>query len=178
MQPFIRDLSRRYHWLIPLMGVLSTLIALSVAARPVGSLATAGVMAPLDIRDDAARQEFQRLLGEAKGIGVDTVSVDVWWGKVEKDGDQQFDWSYYDQVFDRIRQAGLKIVPILSFHKCGGGPGDDCHIPMPGWLWSAFTAEGLTANDLEYESETGAIQDDALAPGRPRPRRCSRNSVS
>lgn len=164
MQALTPVLVKPYRWLIPLIGVLSAFIALPALARSVGSLATAAVMAPLDIRNDSGMQEFQRLLGEAKAIGVDTVSVDLWWGKVEKNGDQQFDWSYYDQVFDRIRQAGLKIVPILSFHKCGGGPGDDCNIPVPGWLWSAFAAEGLTDRDLKYESETGAIQDDAIAP--------------
>jgi hypothetical protein len=164
MQALTRFVVTPYLWLVPLMGLLSTLGAVPVAARPLGTLETAAVMAPLDLSNDAAWEEFQRLLGEAKAIGIDSVSVDVWWGKVEKNGDQQFDWTYYDKIFDTIRNAGLKIVPILSFHKCGGGPGDDCNIPLPGWLWSAFAAEGVTDKDLKYESETGTIQDDAIAP--------------
>jgi len=141
--------------------------AVAISAPPVwsaGSVETAAVMAPLDIRDAADMQAFQNRLGEAKDLGVNAVSVDVWWGKVERNGDQQFDWAYYDQVFNLIRQAGLKIVPILSFHQCGGGPGDDCDIRLPNWLWSHFTAAGLSADDLKYESETGRIQDDAIVP--------------
>jgi hypothetical protein len=152
------------RWLIPLIAALS---AVAIPAAPVwsaGSVETAAVMAPLEIRNPNEMKAFQDLLAEAKGIGVNAVSVDVWWGKVERNGDQQFDWTYYDQVFDKIRQAGLKIVPILSFHQCGGGPGDDCNIPLSNWLWSRFTAEGLTDSDLKYESETGRIQDDAVAP--------------
>jgi hypothetical protein len=154
-------------WLMALIGLLS---ALMLPAGPVwsaaGSLETAAVMAPLDmdVNNPAEMQAFEDQLAEAKAIGVDTVSVDVWWGKAERNGDQQFDWTYYDQVFDKIRQAGLKIVPILSFHKCGGGPGDDCNIPLPHWLWSAFTGDGLSESDLKYESETGNIQDDAIVP--------------
>ena len=92
------------------------------------------------------------------------VSVDVWWGLVEATGDQHFDWRYYDQVFQKIRGKGLKIVPIMAFHQCGAGPGDDCDIPLPQWVWDHFTAVGLSANDLKYESETGTVQDDAIAP--------------
>lgn len=147
--------------------LLVALSAIAIPAAPVWSacsLETAAVMAPLEIRNSTEMQAFQDLLAEAKGIGVNAVSVDVWWGKVERNSDQQFDWTYYDQVFDKIRQAGLKIVPILSFHQCGGGPGDDCNIPLPNWLWSSFAAAGLSSNDLKYESETGRIQDDAIAP--------------
>ena len=77
MQVLTRVLVKPYRWLIPLFGVLSAFITLPELARSVGSLATAAVMAPLDIRNDDGMQEFQRLLGEAKAIGVDTVSVDL-----------------------------------------------------------------------------------------------------
>jgi len=124
---------------------------------------TASVMAPL-LMSETELANFDNLLDEAKGIGVNAVSVDVWWGIVEESGDQNFDWSYYDQVFEKIRDKDLKIVPIMSFHKCGGGPGDTCDIPLPDWVWSHFTSEGLSTNDLKYESETGKVQDDAIAP--------------
>lgn len=126
-------------------------------------LETAAVMAPLEIRSQEEMQTFKRLLDEAKSAGANAVSVDVWWGKVEKN-DESFDWSYYDEVFGRIRERGLKIVPIMSFHKCGGGPGDDCDIPVPAWLYSEFLGIGLSDRDLKYESETGRVQDDAVAP--------------
>jgi beta-amylase len=137
----------------------------------------AAVMAPLtflppeckDFDDQACSiqpetmQRFTGLLTQAKNIGVQTVSVDVWWRLVEGRGDQQFDWRYYDQVFRAIRDAGLTIAPILSFHQCGGGPGDDCNFPLPDWIWSRFAPE-LTGDDMQYQSESGKAQSDALPP--------------
>jgi beta-amylase len=107
---------------------------------------------------------FDQLLADARNAGVNAVSVDVWWRLIEGRGDNQFDWTYYDAVFDHIHAAGLKIVPILSFHRCGTGPGDDCDFPLPDWIWTAFLAQGLTADDLKYESETGLRLDDAIPP--------------
>ena len=69
------------------------------------------VMAPLLVKD---RDTFRLQLAEAKQIGVDSVSVDVWWGLVEAKADQAFNWGYYDSIFADITQAGLKIVPIMS----------------------------------------------------------------
>jgi beta-amylase len=113
---------------------------------------TANVMAPLQVKD---RAEFRRQLTVAKQIGVDGVSVDVWWGQVEASGDQQFAWQYYDDIFSDITAAGLKIIPIMAFHQCGGNVGDDCDIPLPTWIWQHFAAQGVTAADLQYQSEFG-----------------------
>ena len=153
-----------------LLAIVVAVCAWGFAVEPGWSAAgkapleTATVMAPLEIPRQISMEKFEQLLDEAKQTGVNTVSVDVWWGKVEKNGDQQFDWSYYDAVFQKIRDRQLKIVPILSFHQCGGGPGDDCDIPPPPWLYAHFATVGLTANDLKYESETGSLQDDAIPP--------------
>ena len=127
------------------------------------AITTVCVMAPLTV-PSSGMAEFENVLTEAKAIGVTCVSVDVWWGLVEKNGDQNFDWSYYDNVFNRIKNKGLKIIPIISFHKCGGGPGDNCDIPLPGWLWNHFATAGLSDKDLKHESETGKVQDDAIVP--------------
>jgi hypothetical protein len=150
-------------------GLVASLLVLAAPALLAGGagtvpLETAAVMAPLDIRTSAEMQAFETLLDQAKAAGVDSVSVDVWWGKVERNGDQIFDWTYYDSVFGKIRSRGLKIAPILSFHQCGGGPGDDCDIPVPSWLWTHFGGIGLGASDLKFESETGAVQPDAIVP--------------
>jgi beta-amylase len=150
-------------------GLLTWLMGLSLVAAPICGAAprvpvtTAAVMAPLRMSKPELAQ-FDSLLDEAKAIGVTAVSVDVWWGLVETTGDQHFDWRYYDQVFQKIRGKGLKIIPIMAFHKCGGGPGDDCNIPLPAWVWGRLTAVGGSADDLKYESETGTVQDDAIPP--------------
>lgn len=113
---------------------------------------SANVMAQLEVSNWG---EFDSQLVTAKGIGVTGVSVDVWWGKVEAVGDQQFDWSYYDTIFQKIENAGLKIIPIMSFHQCGGNVGDTCNIPIPSWIWNHYTGQGVNAADLKYKSEFG-----------------------
>ena len=118
---------------------------------------TANVMAPLEVSD---WNQFSNQLSAVKSYGVDAVTVDVWWGKVEAAGDNQFTWSYYDQIFQTITSRGLDIVPIFSFHQCGGNVGDTCNIPLPSWLWGKYTGathNGITldANGLKHRSEQG-----------------------
>lgn len=156
------------------------LAGLAVVLQPAAAaeLHVAAVMAPLSFLPPncsdfdgqncsivpKAMQDFDDLVASAKQIGATTVSVDVWWRLVEGRGDGQFDWRYYDQIFQHISQAGLKIVPILSFHRCGTGPNDGCNFPLPDWLWTQFTPAGLSAEDLKYESEAGTIIDDSIPP--------------
>ncbi|MBV2128959.1 family 14 glycosylhydrolase [Arsukibacterium indicum] len=121
---------------------------------------TANVMAPLQVTD---RVEFQRQLAIARQIGVDGVSVDIWWGLVEKAGDQQFDWRYYDAIFSDIRAAELKIIPIMAFHQCGGNVGDDCDIPLPPWIWQHYQQQGVTDAELQYQSEFGNRSIETVA---------------
>lgn len=116
------------------------------------------VMAPLEVSD---WEGFKQQLRQAKAAGVTAVSTDVWWGKVEKKGDQQFDWSYYDAVSSVIIEAGLKWVPIVSFHKCGGNVGDSCDIPLPEWIWQQLG--GNNPDRLKYKSEKGNLSDEVIA---------------
>ncbi|MCH8529907.1 MAG: family 14 glycosylhydrolase [Saccharospirillum sp.] len=137
---------------------LSAALLLAVAAPVWADLAqTTNAMAPLELTDSNQWNAFQWQLQEAESYGLDGISVDVWWGKVEAAGDNQFDWSYYDAIFDTIINAGLKIVPIMSFHQCGGNVGDDCNIPIPGWFWSQAANQnaGISESDLRYKSELG-----------------------
>ncbi len=116
------------------------------------------VMAPLVVEN---WDGFERQLQEAKAIGATTVSTDVWWGKVEGDADQNFDWSYYDRVSDAIIAANLKWVPIFSFHQCGGNVGDSCDIPIPHWIWKMLG--GDKSYRLMYLSEQGKYCREVIA---------------
>lgn len=146
---------------IVLGALLGAALAGSAAAAP---LRTAAVLGPLEIRTATEMRTFERLLDQARASGVDTVAIDVWWGKVEGRGDQRFDWRYYDNVFAKVVERRLNLAPIISFHGCGGGPGDDCDIPVPAWLYGSFARGGLAPDDLRYESETGRLQSDAIVP--------------
>lgn len=125
---------------------------------------SANVMAPLEVSNWT---EFGNQLATVEAYGVDAVTVDVWWGKVEAAGDNQFNWSYYDQVFQAITSRGLDIVPIFSFHQCGGNVGDTCNIPLPSWLWSKYqgaTLNGVTLdiNGLKHRSEQGNVSNETV----------------
>lgn len=125
---------------------------------------TANVMAPLKVTDWAAFEEQIRI---AKSFGVDAVSVDVWWGDVESGSDNSFDWSYYDTLFSKIKAANLKIVPILSFHQCGGNVGDSYTSLLPSWLWGKYassTLNGITigSNGLKHKSEQGNYSSETV----------------
>lgn len=131
-------------------------------ARPPGPVAlgnpnfTANVMAPLKVTD---WDSFRGDLRTVKAYGVDAVSVDMWWGDIEKQ-DNRFSWGYYDKVFAAITAAGLKVAPILSFHQCGGNVGDDYTSLLPSWLWKKYantTYRGVRLGEhgLQHRSEQG-----------------------
>lgn len=133
-------------------------------------VAAMNVMAPLcmdDIMKDGkcgnTTDSFKKQLKTAKAMGVRAVSVDIWWGLVEKDGDNRFNWDYYDKVVDAIKTAGLHWAPILSFHQCGGNVGDECDIPIPGWIWNRYKDKKIPPEDLKYESEKGNMSVETVS---------------
>lgn len=130
---------------------LITLLCLLVPAM--ASARTFNVMAPLMV-DDFNRFAWE--LEKIKSLGADAVSTDVWWGLVEKN-DNQFDWSYYRRIAETIQSKGLRWVPILSFHQCGGNVGDECDIKIPSWLWQKY------GSDIAYKSEQGNLSFESIS---------------
>ncbi|MCP3806777.1 family 14 glycosylhydrolase, partial [Paenibacillus sp. Lou8.1] len=117
----------------------------------------ASVMGPLAKINDWG--SFKKQLQTLKNNGVYAITTDVWWGYVESAGDNQFDWSYYKTYADAVKEAGLKWVPIISTHKCGGNVGDDCNIPLPSWLSSKGSAD-----EMQFKDESGFANNEALSP--------------
>src|SRR5689334_4232584 len=158
--------SAPHRWLGASILVLLLTVPPMARSAQAGPLETANVMAPLDMRfNDQARNDFRRQLQTAKAIGIRAVAVDVWWGVVAASGDNQWDWSYYDSLFDDVERAGLHIVPVMSFHKCGGNVGDACNIPIPSWIWGEYTSEqpGRSQFDLMYKSEQDNFNGETVA---------------
>jgi beta-amylase len=129
------------------------------------------VMAPLIVGDPNAPEsptsqvawaQFRSDLAEIKTLGAHAVSTDVWWGLVEKE-DNKFSWDYYERVAKAVTEAGLKWVPILSTHQCGGNVGDDCDIPIPEWIWSKYATDKTTVSDLQYLSEQGKTSKEVIS---------------
>lgn len=115
------------------------------------------VMAPLEKISDW--NTFKNELITLKNNGVYAITTDVWWGDVESEGDNQFDWSYYKTYADVVRSSGLKWVPIISTHQCGGNVGDTVNIPLPSWLWNKDTPD-----NMEYKDERGNFDKESLSP--------------
>lgn len=115
------------------------------------------VMAPLSKVNDW--NDFSKQLITLKENGVYGLTTDIWWGDVEANGDNQFDWSYYKQYAQIVRESGLKWVPIISTHQCGGNVGDDCNVPIPNWIWN-LASEG----HLTQKSETGYVNKETISP--------------
>jgi beta-amylase len=158
----------RFNWIVLMIGVF--LVSGWALADPAPQF-SANVMAPLHVMNynDPAKFEipqdwdpFQKELEIAKSIGVDAVSVDVWWGDVERRGDNRFDWTYYREIFRRIEEAGLRLIPILSFHQCGGNVGDTYTSKLPQWIWNAVRG-GYRENDLKYQSELGNYSEEYVS---------------
>ncbi|MFT8350207.1 family 14 glycosylhydrolase [Clostridium saccharoperbutylacetonicum] len=130
---------------------------IKVSASTINSDYKSFVMAPLEKITDW--NSFKNRLITLKNSGVYGITTDVWWGDVESKGDNQFDWSYYKTYADVVRASGLKWVPIISTHQCGGNVGDTVNISLPSWLWSKDTAE-----NMQYKDESGRFDKEALSP--------------
>lgn len=126
---------------------------------------TFNVMAPLHIKvfndprvlEEADWEKFKTQLAQARDIGVAAVSVDVWWGDVEGEADNSFNWTYYQDIFKTITDHDLQVIPILSFHQCGGNSGDDYTSLLPNWIWSKLMEENdqiASELDLKYISDS------------------------
>lgn len=122
---------------------------------------SADIMAPLIITCEEDWRAFKQQLKIAKDTGIRAVTVDVWWGLVEKDGDQKFHWEYYDRIVMTIQEAGLHWVPIMSFHQCGGNVGDECNIPIPNWIWTAYP--DVMQENLKYQSEKDNFSNETVS---------------
>ena len=95
------------------------------------------VMAPLTIfNSDQTFKDYNGLktmLNKLKESKVDGIMVDVWWGLVEA-SPKTYTWTGYDQLFQMFIELGFKIMPVMSFHRCGGNVGDDANIPLPKFI--------------------------------------------
>ncbi|KAK8842101.1 beta-amylase [Tritrichomonas musculus] len=117
------------------------------------------VMAPLDILNNDGLPtylpRFTRWCKKLKEGKVDGVMIDVWWGLVESKP-RKYKWEGYDQVFKVIKDSGLEIVTVLSFHQCAGNIGDTVNIPIPKFVFEndvkPYFVDKFKQTDNEYIS--------------------------
>ena len=132
---------------------------------------TFNAMAPLHImhylNPKLEQQEdwelFREQLSECQSLGIDAITVDVWWGLVEKKADNNFDWEYYHKIFYEIMAQNLEIIPILSFHSYDPGSESEFRAPIPNWVWKYLAQKsGFNSIDLKYVSEDLGIDGSLL----------------
>ena len=136
---------------------LALLVAVSYAV-PVS------VMLPLDVIGyNGAITDLSKLTSQLKalkGIGVDGVMTDVWWGLVEQQP-KQYNWQGYLQLAALCQQVGLTLQVVTSFHQCGTNVGDSFVVPLPQWILSV----GKRNTSIWYTDQTGAIDQEYISLG-------------
>lgn len=118
-----------------------------------------GVVTADNELEDAAglRAQLRRL----RDAGVDGVMADVWWGIVEGAGPERYEWRAYRELFGMVRDEGLRLQAIMSFHACGGNVGDAVNVPIPRWVREV----GDDDPDVFYTSANGARNQEYLSIG-------------
>jgi len=144
-----------------LLGVFVILISFpSTAGEDSGAeqllKSQVNVMAPLGQISNWA--VFRNQLKTLKNSGVSSITTDIWWGEFEAAGDNQFEWTYYKTYAQVVADSGLKWIPILSFHQCGGNVGDDCNVPLPVWVWSLGSSE-----EMKFRDERGFVNGEYVS---------------
>lgn len=136
-------------------------------------MTSVNVMAPLLVGDPRGRDtdetrrswlEFATQLAILKQEGITAVSTDVWWGMVEA-SERRYRWDYYDKLSDCIIAAGLKWVPIMSTHQCGGNVGDDVSVLLPSYIWKKV-ARKLRSKNMDiacFVSEQGNVCRESIS---------------
>mmetsp|Transcript_21021 Transcript_21021/g.29487 ORF Transcript_21021/g.29487 Transcript_21021/m.29487 type:complete len:458 (-) Transcript_21021:87-1460(-) len=150
---------RSYLWSFLFFWGCSVLIIQSSLAIPVSvmlPLNTVGINGSLE--DPTTLQNW---LKQCKQGGIDGVMSDVWWGIVEQAGPQQYNWAPYLQLANYVKQAGLTLQVVMSFHECGGNVGDDCDIPLPPWVLQV----GYGNSDIFYKDQTYSPDSEYLSLG-------------
>ncbi|PWA73009.1 beta-amylase 2 [Artemisia annua] len=117
--------------------------------------------------------DLENQLRMLKSIDVDGVMVDTWWGIVEANNPQQYNWKGYRKLFEIVRELDLKLQRtlvvinvtchqvVMSFHECGGNVGDDVHIPLPKWIIEL----GKENPDIYFTDRDGRRNPESLTWG-------------
>lgn len=61
----------------------------------------------------------------------------------------------------QIRESGLKVQAVMSFHAAGGNVGDTCRISLPRWVHRV----GETNPDIYYTDSSGHRNRECISLG-------------
>ncbi|KAL3689467.1 hypothetical protein R1sor_015776 [Riccia sorocarpa] len=101
---------------------------------------------------------LQASLKALKMIGVDGVLLHVWWGNVEEEGPQRYNWSAYLTVVKMVNAAGLKLQASLCFHGASMAT-DSCTVSLPAWVLKI----GESNPDVFHTDRSGRRSKECLS---------------
>lgn len=119
------------------------------------------IMMPLDTvtMDGMSVNELKKRkpwLQGLKASGVTGVMVDVWWGLCEPAAGQ-YNWAGYLELCELLKEIGLKLQAVMSFHQCGGNVGDSVSIPIPAWALDPAKRDGLIYRDADGKASLDCL---------------------
>lgn len=112
---------------------------------------------------------FREWVERLKHIGVDSVSVNIFWGMVAKvnldSGQIEYQWEYYDQLISILKDYSVQCTPIFSFNLETNT--ELTYVQqLPDWIWTKCISPKSsikTIADLKYVSETGEHSFECLS---------------
>lgn len=110
--------------------LLAVTLSFGMASEVFVMLALDTVTNDGQLKDKSA---LSQQLDQLKQANVDGVMADCWWGITEP-SPKQYKWDPYLQLVDLVKQHGMKVEFVSSFHQCGGNVGDACNIPVPSFV--------------------------------------------
>ncbi|KAH7658030.1 Beta-amylase protein [Dioscorea alata] len=132
-----------------------------------GKAAPVFVTLPIDAVTLAGQMTRRKAMGASlmalANAGVEGITVEFWWGIVERDGPGVYDWSAYLDLVTLAESRRLKVRAIMAFHQCGTGPGPGhpCWIPFPQWVCEEMDKEP----DLAYSDKYGRRNKEYISLG-------------
>jgi hypothetical protein len=90
-----------------------------------------------------------------KENGFKGVTMDFWWGIIELQP-RSYQFEEYIKLIEEIKNIGLKVKVILSFHSCGNTIGDDCYFPLPQWVLDS-------GSSFFYMDQNGSLNHEYIS---------------
>ncbi|KAL7159690.1 hypothetical protein ABFS83_01G045000 [Erythranthe nasuta] len=106
---------------------------------------------------DGVKEELQHL----KSLRVDGVVVDCWWGIVEAWSPKKYEWAGYRELFNIIREFGMKLQVVMAFHEYGGNDSGGIFISLPQWVLEI----GKSNQDIFFTDREGRRNTECLSWG-------------
>ncbi|XP_009403535.2 beta-amylase 3, chloroplastic [Musa acuminata AAA Group] len=123
------------------------------------------VTLPADAVTPSGRMTRRKTMGASfmalATAGVEGITVECWWGIVEREAPGVYDWGGYMDLVMMARRCGLKVRAIIAFHQWGTGPGDPCWIPLPQWVLKEMDKEP----DLAFSDRFGRRNKEYISLG-------------